>query len=220
MSTQPAKPAKPPTPPSTASTTPSYRRLKRADRRHMLLKAAATLLVRGGAGAVTMEAVATEAGVSKPVVYDHFANATDLLTAMTADSFHLLDQEVFRALDKAESFEQLIEALSRPYFDALAEPGTVFRELFLHRSRNEALNAWHDQRRAGALTFMSGIVSRRFGLDGATAMATVTGLVGAFDAIAIHWCMTEALSRQAAERIFTQLALGALEQIGSAGSGT
>jgi AcrR family transcriptional regulator len=51
-------------------------------RREQLLDAALHLIVEAGHSAATMEAVAAQAGVTKPVVYGMFANRADLLAAL------------------------------------------------------------------------------------------------------------------------------------------
>ena len=57
-------------------------RLPPAERREQLLDAALELIGREGYGGVTMEAVAREVGVTKPVVYDAFPNRGELLRAL------------------------------------------------------------------------------------------------------------------------------------------
>ncbi|MDP9118214.1 MAG: TetR/AcrR family transcriptional regulator [Actinomycetota bacterium] len=78
-------------------TAPSRRRyaprLPVAARREQLLDAALFLAAHHGAGAVTMERVARQAGVTKPVVYELFAERADLYGA-------LLDREEQRALER------------------------------------------------------------------------------------------------------------------------
>ena len=66
-------------------------RLPPAERREQLLDAALAVIDERGYGGVSMEAVARQAGVTKPVVYDLFANLGELLTA-------LLEREESRAL--------------------------------------------------------------------------------------------------------------------------
>ena len=73
-------------------------RLPPAERREQLLDAALELIAERGYGGVSMEGVARAAGVTKPVVYDSFANLDALLRA-------LLDREEQRA------FAQLAEAM-------------------------------------------------------------------------------------------------------------
>jgi AcrR family transcriptional regulator len=70
-----------------ASSTPASRRryaprVPAAERREQVLDAALVLIGRDGYGAVTMEAVAREIGVTKPVIYDAFDNRGELLRAL------------------------------------------------------------------------------------------------------------------------------------------
>jgi AcrR family transcriptional regulator len=59
--------------------------LKTDDRRRQLLDAAARLFVRDGYAGLTMVAVAAEAGVSRRLVYDHFADLASLYAAFFDD---------------------------------------------------------------------------------------------------------------------------------------
>jgi AcrR family transcriptional regulator len=57
-------------------------RLSRGGRFESLLDVAAQLLKEGGLDAVTMDAVAARAGVSRPLVYKHFSNRQALLAGL------------------------------------------------------------------------------------------------------------------------------------------
>lgn len=59
--------------------------LKTDDRHRQLLDAAARLFARDGYAGLTMVAVAAEAGVSRRLVYDHFADLESLYTAFFDD---------------------------------------------------------------------------------------------------------------------------------------
>lgn len=85
-------------------------RLGAAQRRDQLLDAARRLVARESFHAVSMEAVAREAGITRPVVYNHFGDLAGLLDA-------LVDRELGRAL------EQLV--LPRP------APGVSARQALL-----------------------------------------------------------------------------------------
>jgi len=58
------------------------RRLSKADRRKQLLEMALSVVRREGADRLTLGSLATHAGVSKPVVYDHFVDRSGLLIAL------------------------------------------------------------------------------------------------------------------------------------------
>lgn len=67
---------------ATASRRPYAARLPPEERREQLLDAALHVVVRDGFGGITIEAVAREAGVTRPVVYGSFSNLDELLRAL------------------------------------------------------------------------------------------------------------------------------------------
>lgn len=71
-------------------------RMAAPERREHLLDAALRVIVREGYGGVSIQAVAAEAGVTRPVVYDVFGNLGELLGA-------LLQREERRALEQLAS---------------------------------------------------------------------------------------------------------------------
>jgi AcrR family transcriptional regulator len=83
-------------------------RMAPEDRRRQLLDAALQIIIRDGYGAVSVETIAREVGVSRPVIYGVFDGLGDLLGA-------LLDRQERRAL------AQLAGAL--PEAPAEQEPG-------------------------------------------------------------------------------------------------
>jgi AcrR family transcriptional regulator len=68
----------------TAARRPPARRLPAALRREQLLDAALEIIVERGYRAVSMEAIARAAGVTKPVVYDRFGSLDGLLRTLLA----------------------------------------------------------------------------------------------------------------------------------------
>lgn len=71
--------------------TGSSSRLSAAARREQLLDVTKTIVVEHGFHAVSMEAVARNAGITRPIVYGHFGDLTGLLEA-------LVERESLRAL--------------------------------------------------------------------------------------------------------------------------
>src|SRR5581483_6264585 len=57
-------------------------RMPPEQRREQLIDAALSVILEQGYGGVSMEAVARTAGVTRPVVYDHFPNLGRLLHAL------------------------------------------------------------------------------------------------------------------------------------------
>ena len=68
----------------TESETGTRRRLRSDERRADLLEAAKRVLASGGWDALSMVSVADESGVTKRVVYNHFANPQEIIEALIA----------------------------------------------------------------------------------------------------------------------------------------
>ena len=91
--------------------------LRTDDRRRQLLDAAARLFVRNGYAGLTMVALAAEAGVSRRLVYDHFADLPSLYEAFFDDRAGRYIAAIGATVDDADdtasafagAFRQLLE---------------------------------------------------------------------------------------------------------------
>lgn len=72
--------------------------MRAADRRRQLLDAAARIAGREGLGRLTMVGIASEAGVSRQLVYEHFADLPTLVWALVADRFSAAEATIASAL--------------------------------------------------------------------------------------------------------------------------
>jgi AcrR family transcriptional regulator len=97
-------------------------RLSAEERREQLLDVTKGIVIRQGFHAVSIEAVAREAGISRPIVYGHFTDLPGLLEA-------LVDRESARALAQLEGVlpqRDLLEAL-RAYLQAVSDDPDTWR---------------------------------------------------------------------------------------------
>jgi AcrR family transcriptional regulator len=74
-----------------------------AERREAVLDAALAVITRTGIFQVKMGDVADQAGVTKPIVYDYFANADELLTALLQREGQRAFEIIGRVLPDPES---------------------------------------------------------------------------------------------------------------------
>jgi len=113
-------------------------RLPRSARRRSLLAAAQDLFVAGGYHATAMDDIAERAGVSKPVLYQHFPSKLELYLALLDDNVTALSRQVRQALasttDNAERVRRCIAA----YFDFVSDPGGAYRLVFESDLRSES----------------------------------------------------------------------------------
>jgi AcrR family transcriptional regulator len=81
------------------------RRMARADRRDQLVEVAEQVFVERGYGPASMDDVADRAGVTKPVLYDHFGSKDGLLAAVLEG----LGEEMLQRTLEASAAEQTPE---------------------------------------------------------------------------------------------------------------
>ena len=103
-------------------------RMSAGARREQLLDVTKAIVVERGFHAVSIEGVAREAGISRPIVYGHFSDLPGLLDALVArEGARALGQlaEVLpAALARSDPEERLVAALDG-YLEAVqADPGT------------------------------------------------------------------------------------------------
>lgn len=115
-----------------SSTTPGTRvqRMPRAQRRAQLLDAALSVFVSKGYHQAAMEDIAEEAGVSKPVLYQHFPGKLDLYLALLDTQCDTLEALVLAALESSEDHEERVYATVRAFFAFVADEGGSFRLIY------------------------------------------------------------------------------------------
>ena len=85
---------------------------KRAATRHRLMDAAAQLIVRDGFDAVSMTAVAEEAGITRQTVYRYFPNARELVRAtLMRGGRDLLEGQILAFQGQGEAPDLLVDAV-------------------------------------------------------------------------------------------------------------
>jgi AcrR family transcriptional regulator len=109
-------------------------RLPPEQRREQLLDAALSVIVEQGYEGISIEAVARAAGVTRPVVYDHFPNLAELLQTLIAREerrslAQLADVLPGLAYDK-DPAETLVGGVSR-FLEAVRDRPTTWRLILL-----------------------------------------------------------------------------------------
>jgi AcrR family transcriptional regulator len=102
-----------------------------------ILDAAVEVLVRDGYGALSIEAVAAEAGVGRPTIYRRYPSRVELLEAAVSRAFESANPEVPDTGDAREDLRILLANTLRMLRDT--PMGQVIRELVPALPRDEAL---------------------------------------------------------------------------------
>jgi AcrR family transcriptional regulator len=92
-------------------------RLPRDERRKQLLAAAQEVFVANGYHAAGMDDIAERAGVSKPVLYQHFPGKLELYLALLDTQTEALAAAVAEALEATDDNHQRIHGVVSAYFD-------------------------------------------------------------------------------------------------------
>lgn len=110
--------------------TPRGTRMSRSDRERQLIDIAEQVFGEHGYQVTTVDDIATRAGVTKPVIYDHFGSKEGLLAAvvtrMKAEITATLEQ-AWDALGENSSMEDFMRAGARAFFTYIDGKGSSFR---------------------------------------------------------------------------------------------
>jgi AcrR family transcriptional regulator len=112
-------------------------RLPRQARRKQLLGAAQEVFVAHGYHAAAMDDIAERAGVSKPVLYQHFPGKLDLYLALLDEHATALVKRVRVALESTTNNKQRVAASVAAYFDFVDGGDEGFRLVFESDLRND-----------------------------------------------------------------------------------
>ncbi len=112
-------------------------RLTAAARREQLLDIALEAFSRSGFHATSMNDVAEAAGVTKPVLYQHFASKRELYLALLHEEGARLLNAIATATDSAESPRAQVEQGFAAYFRWVADDHEAFLLLFGSGARRD-----------------------------------------------------------------------------------
>ncbi len=193
---------------ATSDARPRGPRLPKQERRRQLLDAALEVFVAQGYHAAAMDDIAERAGVSKPVLYQHFPGKLELYLALLDQSVDELVATVRAALASTGDNKQRVEATFTAYFEYVAGSGQAFRLIFESDLSNEA--AVRDRLERGqreCAQMISHMVKHGAGLDDDEARLLSVGMVGLAQVTARYWLTTsDHIPREAAEQLVARLA--------------
>ncbi|MCZ7631476.1 MAG: TetR/AcrR family transcriptional regulator [Microthrixaceae bacterium] len=105
-------------------------RLPAAERREQLIEVATSVFAEQGFHTTSMNDVAEAAGVTKPVLYQHFSSKRNLFLELLTDIGDQLRERIAKATASAPGPRQQIEAGFRAYFDYMEANTDAYRVLF------------------------------------------------------------------------------------------
>ncbi|MCP3798553.1 TetR/AcrR family transcriptional regulator [Allokutzneria sp. A3M-2-11 16] len=163
-------------------------RLPRTARRAQLLTAAQDVFVANGYHAAAMDEIAERAGVSKPVLYQHFPGKLELYLALLETHTDELVRRVREAIESTTDNKLRVHAAVAAYFDFVDGEGQAFRLVFESDLRREpAVQDAVDRATSTCVDTIVGAVTADAGLDEDRARLLAMGLVGLSQVTARFW---------------------------------
>jgi AcrR family transcriptional regulator len=194
--------------PQARSHGPATTRLPRPARRRQLLGAAQEVFVAQGYHAAAMDEIAERAGVSKPVLYQHFPGKLDLYLALLDESVDELIGIVREALSSTTDNKQRVPATFQAFFDFVSSSGEAFRLVFESDLSNEpAVRERLDRTMRECAEMISQFIREDAGLRDDEARLLGMALVGMAQVSSRYWLSTDkAIPKDAAEQLLARLA--------------
>lgn len=163
-------------------------RLPRDERRSQLLAAASEIFVDRGYHAAGMDEIAERAGVSKPILYQHFASKLELYLAVLDRHVDNLVSGVRQALRTTTDNRLRVRAAVQAFFDFIEHDGQGYRLIFENDNVTEPQVA--TQVKAATESCVDAVfdlVSHDSGLDPHRARMIAVGLVAISVDCARYW---------------------------------
>ncbi|HYJ77040.1 MAG TPA: TetR/AcrR family transcriptional regulator [Actinomycetes bacterium] len=182
-------------------------RLPRSARRRQLLGAAQEVFVAQGYHAAAMDDIADRAGVSKPVLYQHFPGKLELYLALLEEHADAMVAAVREALASTTDNKQRVAATIEAYFRFVDEDGGAFRLVF----ESDLTNQPEVRERVEGTTLacaelISQVINEDTGLPGEQSRLLAVGLVGMAQVTARYWLADGgSIPRDAASRLLASL---------------
>jgi|SRR4051794_1300933 AcrR family transcriptional regulator len=167
-------------------------RLPRRERRAQLLQSALEVFVAQGYHAAAMDDIADRAGVSKPVLYQHFPGKLDLYLALLDSSCDTIIVNTRAALESTQDNKQRVEATMAVFYDYVASDTGAFKLVFESDLVNEpAVREQVERVTNETAALVADVIHEDTGLSDEQSRLLAVSLVGMAQVSARFW-LTEA----------------------------
>jgi AcrR family transcriptional regulator len=163
-------------------------RLPRSARRKQLLEAAQEVFVAQGYHAAAMDDIAERAGVSKPVLYQHFPGKLDLYLALLDTHCDAIIEKMRTAMSSSADNKVRVAGAISAYFDFVDHESEAFRLVFESDLRNDpAVRERVERVERGCVEAITETIMADTGLGRERAELLAAGLCGAAEIAARFW---------------------------------
>jgi AcrR family transcriptional regulator len=162
--------------------------MPRRERRAQLLESALEVFVAHGYHAAAMDDIAERAGVSKPVLYQHFPGKLDLYLALLDASCDTIIDNCRQALASNQDNKQRVGAAMAAFYDYIASDSGAFRLVFESDLTSEpAVRNAVDRVTTDCAQMIAAVIHEDTGLPGEASKLLAVSLVGMAQVSARFW---------------------------------
>ncbi len=183
-------------------------RLPREQRRQQVLAAALDVFSTAGYHAASMDEIAEHAGVSKPVLYQHFPSKLDLYLEILDAGIEELMAAARAALSGTTDNATRVRAMVNAYFAFVEDPRGAFRLVFESDLSNEpAVRQRVDAADLALASISAAVIAEDTGLSDDEALLVSSGMLGTVQVAARRWLRDgDQVSHETAADLITSLA--------------
>ena len=182
-------------------------RLPKAQRREQLMDTARSVFVDQGYHAASMDDIADRAGVSKPLLYQHFPGKLDLYLAILDSGIDSLLATSDASLTNITDNKQRVRATIRSYLEFVDDPDGAYRLVFSSDLTNEpevrARMAHLDKE---VIRRIAAVIKEDTGLSESQAQLLGAGLHGLAQVASTAWLGNPDINRDEAVELLSSLA--------------
>ncbi|NHU84438.1 TetR/AcrR family transcriptional regulator [Kocuria sp. JC486] len=194
---------------------PRSPRMPRAQRRAQLLAVALEAFSLHGYHKASMDDIAEAAGVSKPVLYQHFPGKRELYLALVDDNLEGLAARLIEALRSSPVNRTRVESMLSVYFDFVADQPQAYRLIFeSDLLADPEIRTRFENFHVGVAEAIGSVLGPNAGLSQGHAVMLSRSLTAMAEAGASYWAHhAEVGDRAEAERQVFRLAWGGISII-------
>ena len=187
-------------------------RMAKEDRRDQLLKTALNAFADGGYHTTSMDDIAAAAGVSKPVLYQHFPGKRELYLALVEYTLTDLSAKLDQSLAASQVNRTRVESMIDTHFDFVEHQPQAHRlvfsaDLLAFPEVADKLNDFYD----GLAGIIASVLGPNVGIPHTQAAMLARGLVQMVQTAAVYWAQhPESAMRQEAQQQVFRLAWGGI----------
>ena len=181
-------------------------RLPKSERREQLMVVARSVFVEQGYHSASMEIIADTAGVSKPLLYQHFPSKLDLYLALLDAGIDDLLAKSDASLRDITDNKMRVIATVQTYFEFVDDPQDAYRLVFESDLTNEPqVRARLERLEREVIKRIAAVIKEDTGLSESQATLLGAGLHGMAQVAATNWLRDPTLPREDAAELVSLL---------------